>query len=97
MTQWDKRIARWRNNPAGVRYDELAAMLVGLGFEQRAGRGSHVVFKHRETGVALTIPRPSHGTVKPVYVREVLTFLCAGCRKEISAACRKTRPAGVPP
>jgi predicted RNA binding protein YcfA (HicA-like mRNA interferase family) len=55
-----------------VRFAVLAAVLCDHGFEQRGGKGSHVVFKHPGAGVSLAIPDPGRGYVDPVYVRQAL-------------------------
>jgi predicted RNA binding protein YcfA (HicA-like mRNA interferase family) len=75
MAQKDKRLERWRNNPTGVRFEELASVLRGCGFEQEPGRGSHTVFRHPARGLTLSVPHHGNGPVKPVYVRKVLQLV----------------------
>ena len=44
---------------------ELVRDLLDAGFEQRPGKGSHVVFKNPDTGQVISIARP-HGSEKHV-------------------------------
>lgn len=45
MTKRDKRIKKWRNNPLGVRFEELATFLEEHGYTRRKSKGSHQIFK----------------------------------------------------
>jgi predicted RNA binding protein YcfA (HicA-like mRNA interferase family) len=70
----DKRdeIARFRQNPANVRFRELDLLLRACGFEQRKTGGSHFIYKRQGTP-SLSVPfkRP----IKEVYVRKALQFI----------------------
>jgi len=48
MSRKEKLIARMRANPVGVRFDDACKVARWLGFEQKGGKGSHVVFVHAE-------------------------------------------------
>ena len=70
MARIEKEIEKLRQNPKNVRPEQLEAVLLKLGFEKRAAKGSHSVYKmkgHRP----LTIPyrRPF---LLPIYVKEAL-------------------------
>jgi predicted RNA binding protein YcfA (HicA-like mRNA interferase family) len=49
-----------------VTFAQLQKTLTGFGFEPEQ-RGSHVLFRHPETGVVLTVPNTER-TVRPIYV-----------------------------
>jgi hypothetical protein len=44
MSKREKALEKFRNNPRNVRYEELEALLMYLGFEKRQENTSHVVF-----------------------------------------------------
>jgi predicted RNA binding protein YcfA (HicA-like mRNA interferase family) len=72
MSKQEKRLQRIRQNPKNVRFDDMDALLLSLGFEKRH-RGSHATYVLRGQG-RITIPfrKPF---VLPVYVKEVLKLL----------------------
>jgi predicted RNA binding protein YcfA (HicA-like mRNA interferase family) len=72
MSKQEKRLQRIRQNPKNVRFDDMDALLLSLGFEKRQ-RGSHATYVLRGQG-RITIPfrKPF---VLPVYVKEVLKLL----------------------
>ncbi len=55
MSKREKALNKIRNNPKNVRYEELEAVLIFLGFEKRNTGSSHVVFT-RAGSLPLTIP-----------------------------------------
>jgi predicted RNA binding protein YcfA (HicA-like mRNA interferase family) len=72
MSRWEKRLAQIRNSPKSVRFEDIDALLTGLGFAQRQ-RGNHVVFS--KPGVApITVPirKPF---ILPIYVKQILDCL----------------------
>jgi len=73
MSKTQKALARFRQNPKNVRYDELESLLLKLGFVIRQGTGSHSVFILRGKP-PLTIPKRKP-FVSEVYVKLVLKFL----------------------
>lgn len=75
MGKWDRILARLSNNPIGVSFDDLEALLQHFDFAERApSGGSHYVFSHRcLPGRHLTIPR--HDPVKPPYVRQAIELI----------------------
>ena len=78
----DKRLAAMRANPLSVRFDDLAAVLESVGFTQRRGKGSHVLFKHPQNNARLSVPDSGHGYVKPTYVRKALELADAARQAE---------------
>jgi predicted RNA binding protein YcfA (HicA-like mRNA interferase family) len=60
MTQKDKLLQRVRNNPKGVRFEELDALLTQFGFERRQPKGgsSHYVYRHGATMITVARHKP---------------------------------------
>ncbi len=76
MTRLDKLIAKLRNSPHGVRFDEIVRALSAAGFVEVRVVGSHHIFRRSDGfGMPLTIKRPSSGHVAPGAVRDVLDAL----------------------
>jgi len=73
MSRFAKALEKIRRNPKAVRFDELDAILMRLGFAKRQ-RGRHATYSR--SGRMMTIPHP-HGQpfVLPIYVRHVLALL----------------------
>lgn len=72
MSRQEKLLQRLRQNPKNVRFDEIDALLLGLGFEKRQ-RGSHVTYVLPGQGrITIPVRKPF---ILPVYVKEVLTLL----------------------
>ncbi|OQA40259.1 MAG: hypothetical protein BWY52_02915 [Chloroflexi bacterium ADurb.Bin325] len=72
MATHDKLIAKWRNNPRDVRFEEIDRVLLRVGFTKRQRGTSHAVYT--KDAYRLTIPfRQPH--ILPVYVRQVLQVL----------------------
>ncbi|MCC7107063.1 MAG: hypothetical protein IT307_18180 [Chloroflexi bacterium] len=74
MVKRDKRIARMRQNPRQVRFDEPRAGLESLGFVGRSGKGDHWVFEHDLLPYPLPID-PRRPFVLAVYVRKALVAI----------------------
>ena len=55
MATRDKRIEAMRRNPRSVRFEEPRAVLEGLGFSSRPGKGDHWRFHHPSRPHFLTI------------------------------------------
>lgn len=72
MSQTEKLLERFRQNPRNVRFEEMDKLLVSLGFEKRQ-KGSHATYILKGQG-RITIPfrKPF---ILPVYVKEVLRLL----------------------
>ena len=72
MSQTEKLLERFRQNPRNVRFEEMDKLLLSLGFEKRQ-KGSHATYILKGQG-RITIPlrKPF---ILPVYVKEVLSLL----------------------
>lgn len=46
MTKTEKLLARIRNNPKNVHFDDLVNLLLRFGFAMRRNSGSHAVFSY---------------------------------------------------
>ena len=53
--------------------EQLSRVLLRLGFEQRAPKGSHYTFVHPEVRDILTIPKRK--PLKPIYVRKARAII----------------------
>lgn len=71
MSQREKALARWGNNPRTVRFEEIDALLLSLGFDKRQ-RGSHAFYTRGEHRIGVPFRRPYVGAV---YVKQLLALL----------------------
>lgn len=73
MSKSAKLLERMRANPHGWRIESLETIAHRHGVEVRKTGGSHFVFLHRESEMAVTIPfkRP----IKPVYIAQFLALI----------------------
>lgn len=73
MGKTDKLLARMRANPRDWRMESLESLAKQHGVEVRKTGGSHFVFMHPDSELAVTIPfkRP----IKPIYVTQFLALL----------------------
>ncbi len=73
MGKAGKLVARMRANPMDWRMESLEAVARHCGIEVRKTGGSHFVFLHRDSDIAVTVPcrRP----IKPVYIRQFLALV----------------------
>ena len=73
MSKADKLLSRMRANPRDWRMESLESVAKRYGVEVRKTGGSHFVFMHPDSEIAVTVPfkRP----IKPVYVMQVLALL----------------------
>jgi len=74
MTKKEKALARIRQNPKHVRFEELETILLRLGFEKRQDGTSHAIFIL--DGHIINVPKRKP-FVKPFYVGLVLKALDA--------------------
>jgi hypothetical protein len=72
MATHDKTIARWRNNPKGVRFEEVDRELLRAGFTKRQGGTSHAVYTNGAYRLTIPFRQPY---ILPVYVRQILQVL----------------------
>ncbi len=66
-------LAKMRANPRDWRIDELETVARRFGIDVRKTGGSHFVFLHPDSEIAVTVPfkRP----IKPIYVIQLLALL----------------------
>jgi len=75
LSKWEKLIARIRNNPKAVSFEEVAKVLESIGYEKRQPRSGSSYWTFRKKGVLpLTIPK-KEPYVKEAYVRQVILAL----------------------
>ena len=73
MSKHDKLLQRFRNNTKTVRFEEIDALLLRLGFEKRQS-GSHATYTL--DGCLITVPfRKPY--ILPVYVKAILDIIDA--------------------
>lgn len=75
MAKYDKVLEKWRNNPYGVRFEELDGVLLRYGFSRRQPRGGsshHVYTKPGRPPLTIAFKRPF---VHHRAVREVLAVI----------------------
>ena len=58
MTKREKALQKIRNNPRGVRFNDLAKMLEQYGFEIRKTGGSHQVFMRGQYRISVPFRKP---------------------------------------
>lgn len=73
MSKAEKLLAKMRTNPRDWRVEELETVAKRLGVDIRKTGGSHFVFLHQNSELAVTVPfnRP----IKPIYVTQFLALL----------------------
>jgi predicted RNA binding protein YcfA (HicA-like mRNA interferase family) len=73
MSKADKVLEKMRRNPRDWRMESLEAVARRHGVDVRKTGGSHFVFLHPDSELAITVPfkRP----VKPIYVIQFLALL----------------------
>ena len=73
MTKADKIVDRMRRNPRDWRMESLEAVARRFGVEVRKTGGSHFIFLHADSEMAISIPfnRP----IKPVYIVQFLALI----------------------
>lgn len=76
MSKREKRLAKLRENPNNVSFDELVLVLEDFGFEQRPAKGtSHRFFRAQIGNNVWSITIPYHRPVKAIYVRQALEMI----------------------
>jgi hypothetical protein len=72
MTTRDKAVAKWRQNPKNVRFEEVDGVLLRFGFVKRRRGTSHAVYTKGSHRLTIPFRQPF---ILPVYVRQVLEVL----------------------
>lgn len=73
MTRADKTLQKMRNNPRDWCIEALEAVAARYGINVRKQGGSHVVFSHSDSPMAVTVP--AHRPIKPIYVRQLIDLI----------------------
>ncbi len=74
MTRWAKLVARARRTPNDLRFSELSALVVRMGYRLARTRGSHHHYRKPACPI-ITLQRTRDGKAKPYQVRQVLAIL----------------------
>lgn len=72
MTKFEKDIAKLKQNPKNVHYEELEKILLRFGFTKRQKGSSHVVFTKGKNVLTVPIKRPF---LKTIYVKQALEVI----------------------
>lgn len=79
MSKQEKLLAKLLNRQAGFTWQELTALLGGLGYRQLEGSGSRVKFDNGNPQAMVNLHRPHPGNELKAYVkRQVIEQLKAG-------------------
>ena len=75
MSKSDKLLTRLLigSSDANFSFSELRKILLRLGFEQRAPKGSHYTFSHPAVTTILTVPKRT--PLKPIYVKKARAII----------------------
>jgi predicted RNA binding protein YcfA (HicA-like mRNA interferase family) len=74
MTQKDKTIKQFLNNPNNFKYPQIEIMLINLGFSKIQAKGSHIKFKHTLVPHDLIIPVHSNDC-KTFYKKQIIQII----------------------
>ena len=76
MSKKQKRLATTRNNPSDVRFDDLVALILSLGFVPVRQAGSHVIYQHRSHPASLVnLQTTKDGKAKTYQVEQLLALV----------------------
>lgn len=73
MSKADKILSKMRGNPRDWRIDSLETVASRYCIAVRKSGGSHVVFSHPDSPIAVTVP--VHKPIKPPYIRQFLALI----------------------
>ncbi|MCP4696502.1 MAG: type II toxin-antitoxin system HicA family toxin [Gammaproteobacteria bacterium] len=73
MAKIDNILDRMRNNPRDWQIESLESIALKFGMKVRKSGGSHVVFMHKDSPIAVTVP--AHRPIKPAYIRQFLSLI----------------------
>lgn len=74
MTRRQKLVEKIKNNPAGVRFQEICRLAEQLGFSKRGGKGSHIVYEKDGVEEILTF-QDRKGMATPYQVKRLLAVI----------------------
>lgn len=72
MSKFEKDLAKLKQNPKNVRYEELEKILLRIGFTNRQKGTSHVVFTKGKNIITIPTNRPF---LKSVYIKQALEVI----------------------
>jgi len=67
MTKSEKLVARFLTRPKDFTYDELRRLLIGLGYAEKQGSGSRVVFNNKKLKHSIKLHKPHPGKIMKNY------------------------------
>jgi hypothetical protein len=70
----EKLLAKVKNSPQNIRFDEICGLAESFGFEYKGGRGSHKVYSKKGLTDILTFQNVG-GMAKPYQVRQFLKII----------------------
>lgn len=74
MSQLEKLLAKIRNNPKTVRFEELDKILKYAGFEVRQPRSGSSHFIYKKGNFSISVPK-HNPYIRSVYVEKIIEFL----------------------
>jgi len=72
MTTLKKLIERFRKKPKDFSYDELKRLLSFLGYSEKQGAGSRVVFINEKTNYKIKLHKPHPGNILKRYQMDLI-------------------------
>lgn len=81
MTKKEKLIAKFKQNPKHVRFEEMESLLLSSGFTLRRVRGSHHYYKRENELIAVIKPHAGRKFCTPQDVKDILRYLEAQERR----------------
>lgn len=75
MSRKDKIIKKIRQNPSGIRFEEIESLLLGLGFRKRQSGSSHCVYRKEDKIIMIVKPHKGEKFTAVVDVKKVLEYL----------------------
>ncbi len=72
MTTIEKLINRFKKKPKNFSYNELKKFLKPIGYIEKQGTGSRVVFMNKETGHKIKLHKPHPGNILKRYQLDLI-------------------------
>lgn len=74
MTRREKLIAKFKQNPKHVRFEQMESLLLSSGFILRRVRGSHYYYKRENELIAIVKPHAGRKFCAPQDVKDILKY-----------------------
>ena len=74
MSKSEKLLARLRNSSSGIRFEEACKIAERLGFQRKAGQGSHRTYAREDEPLLLNFQNRG-GFIKPYQARQLLNMV----------------------